>query len=63
MVMNVHDQNGAEQVIVFVPTNIFANKMLKAFRGMIQLCLAVYSIIQNLWKDMQRQIPEPLYES
>ena len=34
--MNVHDQNGAEQVIVFVPTNIFANKILKASRGMTQ---------------------------
>ena len=26
MVMNVHDQNGAEQVIVFVPTDILLIK-------------------------------------
>jgi len=42
MVTNVHDQNSAEQVIVFVPTDIFANKIIRTFRGTIQLCLAVY---------------------
>jgi hypothetical protein len=35
--MNVHDKTNAEQVIVFVPADIFAIKILKTFRGMIQL--------------------------
>jgi len=34
--MYICDQNGAEQVIVFVPTDIFANKILKIFKGMTQ---------------------------
>ena len=42
MVTNVRDQNGAEQVIVFVPTDMFANKTLRTFGGMIQSFLAVY---------------------
>jgi len=43
--MKVRDQNSTELVIVFVPTVIFANKIFKTFRGMVQLCLGVYWII------------------
>jgi hypothetical protein len=34
--MNVHDQSDTEHVIVFIPTDIFAIKILKTFRVMIQ---------------------------
>ena len=61
--MDAHDQNSAEQVIVFCPTDIFANKILNTFRGMIQWCLVGYWIIYILWKDMKRQMPQPLCES
>jgi hypothetical protein len=35
-VMNVHHQNSLELVIIFVPINIFANRLSGAFRYMVQ---------------------------
>jgi len=34
----VRDQNSAELLIAFVPADIYANKILETFKGMIQLC-------------------------
>lgn len=61
--MNVHDQNGSEMVIVFVPTDIFANKPSEVFRCMVQPYLTNLWDNLELWKDMQRWIPEPLHGS
>jgi hypothetical protein len=50
----LRDRNSAEQVIEFVPANIFANKILKTFRGTIQSCLSVYEIIFRVCGRMYR---------
>jgi hypothetical protein len=63
VVTNIPDQNDAGLVIVYVITDIFANKIAKTFTGIIQLFLA--SILNNLElvEGLQRQIPIPLQES
>ena len=63
VVTNAHDQNNLEPLTVFVPRDIFSNKISKAFRGMVQSSLTSVRNNLKLWKGMQKQIPEPLHES
>jgi hypothetical protein len=44
VVTNIRDREGSELVIILVPTDTFANEISEAIRGMIQLCIGVYSI-------------------